>query len=251
MAFKQISSIAFIADSKEDLQALPFRGMGAECYVIENATEYKQNSKGEWIAQTSSVTSEGGNNSEVIPQIQVDWNQMDDTAVDYIKNKPFGISYDERIEGVWTPLGAIADFRYELSFPGIDTLDPQLGGPVIEFASGHYPVYCHYNPSAETFYDIETGEIHRTNSFQSTEQVWALTNFKKKTLDFIDLPIKQLTNLSTVNPTMDLAAEPTEKTGQQAYDYAVSVNNNLLQLIESYNSLIEELKIKGYAKYHD
>jgi hypothetical protein len=50
MAFKQISPISFIADSREDLQALPFRGMGAECYVIENATEYKQNSKGEWIA---------------------------------------------------------------------------------------------------------------------------------------------------------------------------------------------------------
>lgn len=252
MAFKQISSIAFIADSREDLQNLPNRGMGAECYVIENATEYKQNSKGEWIAQTQSVVSEGGSNNEVIPQIQVDWEQMDDTAVDYIKNKPFGISYDEKIEGVWTPLGAIADFRYELSFPGIDTLDIELGGPVIKFAGPYYPTYCYYDSSTQTFNDIDTGEIYRAaDSFFHKEQAWALTNFSKKTLDFIDLPIKQLDWLSQVNPVMDpaMAASEgsTEKTGQEAYDYAVSVNNNLLQLIESYNSLIEQLNSKGYV----
>jgi hypothetical protein len=39
--------------------------------------------------------------------------------------------------------------------------------------------------------------------------------------------------------------EPTEKTGQEAYDYAVSVNNTLLELIRKYNNLIEELKVKG------
>jgi hypothetical protein len=40
--------------------------------------------------------------------------------------------------------------------------------------------------------------------------------------------------------------EPTEKTGQEAYDYAVSVNNNLLTLIRSYNKLIDQLNSKGY-----
>ena len=39
----------------------------------------------------------------------------------------------------------------------------------------------------------------------------------------------------------------TEKTGQEAYDYAVSVNNTLLQLIESYNNLITQLHHKGYV----
>lgn len=53
MAFKRISSIAFLADEIDDLRSLPNLGIGAECYVIANSTEYKQNSKGEWIPQSS------------------------------------------------------------------------------------------------------------------------------------------------------------------------------------------------------
>lgn len=55
MAYKRISSIAFIADFVSDLKTLPKSNMGAECYVIENACEYKCNSLGEWINQTSVI----------------------------------------------------------------------------------------------------------------------------------------------------------------------------------------------------
>lgn len=51
MAFKRINQITFMADYISDLETLPSAPMGAECYVIENATEYKCNSSGEWIAQ--------------------------------------------------------------------------------------------------------------------------------------------------------------------------------------------------------
>lgn len=54
--FKRISSIAFIADDIADLATLPASPMGAECFVIENASEYKCNSRGEWIIQNNNTT---------------------------------------------------------------------------------------------------------------------------------------------------------------------------------------------------
>lgn len=101
---------------------------------------------------------------------------------------------------------------------------------------------------AYEFYGVGSG----ASSFGTENTVYALSNAVYNTLSFSSLPIKQLTDLSTVNPTMDLVAAPdtgttTEKTGQEAYDYAVSVNNNLLQLIESYNNLIAQLNYKGYV----
>jgi len=49
MAFKRINQIYFLADSKEDLQDINIKRMGAECFVIEEACEYKQKSNGEWV----------------------------------------------------------------------------------------------------------------------------------------------------------------------------------------------------------
>jgi hypothetical protein len=44
MAWKRINGMYFMADCESDLVDLPKAQMGAECYVIENATEYKCNS---------------------------------------------------------------------------------------------------------------------------------------------------------------------------------------------------------------
>lgn len=59
MAFKRVNSVYFMADSKEDLKDLPASAMGAECYVISEACEYKANSKGEWIIQRAATVAPG------------------------------------------------------------------------------------------------------------------------------------------------------------------------------------------------
>lgn len=59
MAFKRVNSVYFMADSKEDLKNLPEMPMGAECYVISEACEYKVNSKGEWIIQRAGSVAPG------------------------------------------------------------------------------------------------------------------------------------------------------------------------------------------------
>lgn len=65
MAYKRINAIYFMADSKADLTSLPDAQMGAECYVIEEACEYKCNSKGEWVKQSPAVTTSSGGDSTV------------------------------------------------------------------------------------------------------------------------------------------------------------------------------------------
>lgn len=54
---------SFICDGIEDLKNLPFATIGSTCYVIENASKYMVNSKGEWIRQTygDMINPEGGN----------------------------------------------------------------------------------------------------------------------------------------------------------------------------------------------
>lgn len=61
MAYKRISPMYFIADAEQDLQLLSGALMGAECYVIEEACEYKCNSKGEWVKQIITPTASSGN----------------------------------------------------------------------------------------------------------------------------------------------------------------------------------------------
>lgn len=54
----------FIADGVVDLEALPSCSMGSTCYVIEDATTYMRNSKGEWIAQDQAA---GSNDEDETP----------------------------------------------------------------------------------------------------------------------------------------------------------------------------------------
>ena len=53
MAHKRISSLYFMADSKDDLTHLLESQMGTTCFVIEDACEYKRTSDGRWIPQTA------------------------------------------------------------------------------------------------------------------------------------------------------------------------------------------------------
>ena len=57
MAYKKISAVYFIADSKDDLKNLPVAQIGAECFVIEEASEYKCTSDNRWFKQTGVATS--------------------------------------------------------------------------------------------------------------------------------------------------------------------------------------------------
>ena len=60
MGFKQINQIYFMADSRADLANIPRREMGAECFVIDEAIEYKVNSEGLWFAQRPASSGGGG-----------------------------------------------------------------------------------------------------------------------------------------------------------------------------------------------
>lgn len=58
MAFKKIRNNGYICDTREDLKLIKEKDLGAECYVIKEAAEYKLMSTGEWVKQT--VSSGGG-----------------------------------------------------------------------------------------------------------------------------------------------------------------------------------------------
>ena len=51
---KKLNPLYFLADTKEDLKAISAE-MGAECFVIKDACEYKMMSTGEWIKQAQAV----------------------------------------------------------------------------------------------------------------------------------------------------------------------------------------------------
>ncbi len=59
MAYKKINAVYYIADSKNDLKNLPEAPMGAECFVIEEASEYKCTSDNRWFKQTGVATQNG------------------------------------------------------------------------------------------------------------------------------------------------------------------------------------------------
>lgn len=66
MAHKRISSLYFMADSKDDLTHLLESQMGTTCFVIEDACEYKRTSDGRWIPQTaSSIATTPGTGGDV------------------------------------------------------------------------------------------------------------------------------------------------------------------------------------------
>lgn len=73
MAFKQINQVYFMADSKTDLDNIPKRDMGAECYVIDEAIEYKINSEGRWFPQKQSVAGGGGTGADGKSAYEIAW----------------------------------------------------------------------------------------------------------------------------------------------------------------------------------
>ena len=65
------------ADTEEDMNTIDLQSipMGSKCHIINNGKWYMLNSNGKWKAMPK--------------QVQPDWNQNDDTAADYVKNRPF------------------------------------------------------------------------------------------------------------------------------------------------------------------
>ena len=56
---------SYIADTKTDLEDLKVLnlGMGSTCFIIDEASKYMINSKGEWINQTAAAGSSGSGSS--------------------------------------------------------------------------------------------------------------------------------------------------------------------------------------------
>lgn len=65
------------ADTEEDMNSIDIQSipMGSKCHIINDDKWYMLNSDGKWKAMPK--------------QVQPDWNQNDDTAADYVKNRPF------------------------------------------------------------------------------------------------------------------------------------------------------------------
>lgn len=242
MAFKQISSIYFLADTKEDLANIPTRTMGAECFVIKDAMEYKQTSTGEWYPQAASKVL----NDDMITfeQIQSDWNQDDKTAVDYIKNKPFGAEIiKEEIENIYHLQdydGREVEVVYE---------DGTSQNGVVNRENQGTGTWYYYLKSQETENLIWDSWNYNDGQWYGNTPVYVYAIITEvKTLSFDNLPIKRLDYISQVNPVEHTIVEGGSSiTAQQAYDYAVSVNNNFLTLVEQYNNLIIQLNAKGYV----
>lgn len=54
---KRVNAVYFLADKKEDLADIKNPAMGMECFVIEEAVEYRCTSEGKWIKQIKEVLS--------------------------------------------------------------------------------------------------------------------------------------------------------------------------------------------------
>lgn len=94
MAFKRINQIYFLADSKEDLKDIPAKKMGTECFVIEEACEYKQKSNGEWVKQSPAATT--SNNDSAAPDLSIyaTKDELNQALTDAKVNTTFGESAD-------------------------------------------------------------------------------------------------------------------------------------------------------------
>lgn len=54
MALKRISAVYYLADTAKDLESITNLQMGSECFVIEEACEYKITTEGKWVNQSKS-----------------------------------------------------------------------------------------------------------------------------------------------------------------------------------------------------
>ena len=63
--YKRISQVYFIADTKDDLTLIPDPKMNDECFVIQDACEYKAMSTGEWVKQVPTTTTSSNDSVEI------------------------------------------------------------------------------------------------------------------------------------------------------------------------------------------
>ena len=72
------------ADTEEDMNTIDLQGVpiGSKCHIINDDKWYMLNSERKWKAMALSDGGGGGS-------VQSDWNQNDETAADYVKNRPF------------------------------------------------------------------------------------------------------------------------------------------------------------------
>ena len=63
--YKRISQVYFIADTKDDLTLIPDPKMNDECFVIQDACEYKAMSTGEWVKQVPATAASSNDSVEI------------------------------------------------------------------------------------------------------------------------------------------------------------------------------------------
>lgn len=63
--YKKINKVYSIADTFADLALIPNPKMNDECFVIQDACEYKAKSTGEWVKQIPTTTTSSNNSAEI------------------------------------------------------------------------------------------------------------------------------------------------------------------------------------------
>lgn len=60
MAYKKTKNDGYLADTREDLKLIDEKDMGAEAFIIKEASKYKLMSTGEWVKQTPTSANSNG-----------------------------------------------------------------------------------------------------------------------------------------------------------------------------------------------
>ena len=140
--FKRLGKDAYICDAKEDLKSIPETELGAECYIIKDASQYRLMSNGEWVKQ---VAANGGSAPEVdlTDYATKDYTQQKAQAA-LLSSKNYT---DEKIGAIKIPV--VANFVKKEDLQGYATeveLELVKTNPVFKMfdtnrADGQYAIY--------------------------------------------------------------------------------------------------------------
>ncbi len=102
----------WIVDKIEDLKTLPPCSMGSTCYVIETASKYMVNSKGEWICQTTPPATGGPVIKPDEPSTEPGISE-EEIAEKYVSKEDYELEKLKNIkyEVLGLPEGTLVDYR--------------------------------------------------------------------------------------------------------------------------------------------
>lgn len=221
-----------IGDGKTVVQDLPFAG--ADMIAIKQLMD----EKGELLVEYVDNAIASINIPE---QIQVDYNQNDETASDYIKNRPFYEEYEE-YEGVFVDNSNITDIQQENSVAGYtfnktfseqDLLTITINGeiyPNLSCGSIQGDLYLYGNLSLAGLGD-DTGEPFCI-VINLSDKTIAVMQTISSTYDWQDFKITKIESGFIVKKKLDVKFVPDEiATKDYVYNFIQVASNDLILTI--------------------